>query len=89
VGGGSVRIYQLMACGYFAINHARYTVYSECVYRTQKQARAAMPAFFKFMTTAKKVGDTMVMNKKDVRILIHPLKLVNNKTKTQEVKRNG
>ena len=74
-----MKVYQLMACGYFAINHARYTVYSEKVYHSQKQARAAMPAFFKFMTTAKKVGDTMVMNKKDMRILIHPLELVNNK----------
>jgi len=74
-----MKIYQLMACGYFAINHARYTVYSEKVYHSQKTARAAIPAFFKFMTTAKKGGDTMVMNKSDLRILIHPLELVNNK----------
>jgi len=74
-----MKIYQLMACGYFAINHARYTVYSEKVYRSQKTARAAMPAFYKDMTTAKKASDTMVMNKSDLRILIHPLELVNNK----------
>jgi len=74
-----MRVYQLMACGYFAINHARYTVYSEKVYRSQKQARAAIPKFHEFMTTAKRIGDTMVMNKKDLRILIHPLMLVNNK----------
>ena len=74
-----MKVYQLMACGYFAINHGRYTVYSDKVYHSQKQARAAMPAFYKNMTTAKKVGDTMVMNKSDLRILIHPLELVNNK----------
>jgi len=82
-----MKVYQLMACGYFAINHARYTAYSKEVYRSQKQARAAMPAFYKEMTTAKIVGDTMVMNKQDLRILIHPLKLVNNKTKTKENKK--
>lgn len=79
-----MKIYQLMACGYFAINHARYTVYSKECYRSQKQARAAIPAFFKFMTTAKKVGDTMVMNKSDIRILIHPLELINNEKKEKE-----
>jgi hypothetical protein len=73
-----MKIYQLMACGYFAINHARYTVYSKQVYRSQKQARVAMPDFYKDMTMAKKVGDTMVMNKADLRILIHPLELVGN-----------
>lgn len=74
-----MKVYQLMACGYFALNHARYTVYSERVYRTQKQARAAMPAFYKYMTTEKKKGDTMVMAKEGIRILLHPLELVNNK----------
>ncbi len=78
-----MKIYQLMACGYFAINHARYTTYSAEVYRSQKQARAALPAFYKYMTTAKRVGDTMIMNKKDIRILIHPLTLVDDKTKTK------
>ncbi len=76
-----MRIYQLMACGYFALNHARYTAYSAEVYRSQKQAREAMPAFYKQMTTAKKVGDTMFMAKEGIRILIHPLKLINNKNK--------
>jgi len=33
-----MKVYQLMACGYFSINHARYTVYSAEVYRNQKQA---------------------------------------------------
>ncbi len=80
-----MKIYQLMACGYFSINHARYTVYSKEVYRSQAQARAAMLAFHKQMTTAKKVGDTMVMSKEGLRILIHPLKLVDNKTKTKEI----
>ena len=84
MGSGGMKVYQLMACGYFAINHVRYTVYSEEVYRTQQQARAAMPAYFKFMTTAKKVGDTMVMAKQSLRILIHPLMLVNNKNKKGE-----
>ena len=79
-----MKVYQLMACGYFALNHARYTTYSKEVYRSQKQARAAMPAFYKYMTKAKKVGATMVMNKKDLRILIHPLKLVDNKTTKKE-----
>ena len=79
MGGSSMKIYQLMACGYFEINHARYTVHSAQCYRSQKQARAAIPAFYKQMTTAKKVGDTMVMNKTDLRILIHPLELINNK----------
>ncbi len=74
-----MRVYQLMACGYFAINHARYIVYSEKIYHSQKQARAAMPEFYEFVTTSKKIGDTMVMNKKDLRILIHPLTLINNK----------
>lgn len=78
-----MKVYQLMACGYFAINHARYTVYSEKVYHSQEQARAAMLAFYKLMTTPKKVGDTMVMNKSDLRILIHPLTLVNNKKETK------
>ena len=76
-----MKIYQLMACGYFAINHARHTVYSEECYRTQKQARAAMPAYYKYMTKAKKKGDTMVMSKEGLRILLHPLVLVNNKNK--------
>ena len=78
-----MKVYQLMACGYFALNHARYTTYSAEVYRSQAQARAAMPAFHKQMTTAKKVGDTMVMSKEGLRILIHPLTLVDNKTKTK------
>ncbi len=82
-----MRVYQLMACGYFSINHARYTVYDEEAYRSQAQARAAMPAFYKQMTTAKRVGDTMVMAKQGLRILIHPLKLVNNKTKTKEIEK--
>lgn len=82
-----MKIYQLMACGYFAINHARYTVYSEKAYRSQKQARAAIPEFYKFMTTAKKVGDTMVMSKKGLRILLHPLELINNKNKKKENKK--
>jgi len=79
MGDSGMKVYQLMACGYFAINHARYTVYSDKVYHSQKQARAAMPEFYKFVTTSKKIGDTMVMNKTDLRILIHPLTLVNNK----------
>jgi len=79
MGGGSVKVYQLMACGYFAINHGRHTVYSDKVYHSQKQARAAMPEFYKLMTATKKVGDTMVMDKTNLRILIHPLELVNNK----------
>ena len=74
-----MKVYQLMACGYFALNHARYIVYSDKVYHSQNQARAAMPEFRKFVTTSKKIGDTMVMNKSDLRILIHPLELVNNK----------
>lgn len=82
-----MKIYQLMACGYFAINHARHTVYSDKVYRSQKQARAAMPAFRKFMTTAKKVGDTMVMSEQGLRILIHPLELINNKNKKKEIEK--
>ena len=73
-----MKIYQLMACGYFEINHARYTVYSEKCYRSQKQAREAIPVFYKFVTTSKKIGDTMVMNKTDLRVLIHPLELINN-----------
>ena len=76
-----MKVYQLMACGYFALNHARYTAYSAEVYRSQKQAREAIPAFQEHMTTAKKVGDTMFMAKEGLRILIHPLKLVNNKNK--------
>lgn len=74
-----MKVYQLMACGYFALNHGRYTVYSDKVYHSQKQARAAMPKFYKLMTTEKKVGDTMVMDKTNLRILIHPLTLVSNK----------
>jgi len=74
-----MKIYQLVCCGYFAINHAHYTMYSEKCYRSQKAARAAMPAFYKEMTTAKKASDTMVMDKTNLRILIHPLELVNNK----------
>ncbi len=73
-----MKIYQLMACGYFEINHARYTVYSEKCYGSQKQAREAIPDFYKFVTTSKKIGDTMVMNKTDLRVLIHPLELINN-----------
>lgn len=79
-----MKIYQLMACGYFAINHAHHTVYSEKCYRSQQQARVAMPDFYKDMTTAKKVGDTMVMNKTDLRILIHPLELVDNKKEKEQ-----
>lgn len=82
-----MKVYQLMACGYFAINHARYTIHSKEVYRSQKQARVAMPDFESHVTTAQKVGDTMAMAKQGLRILIHPLKLVNNKIKTKEIEK--
>ena len=80
-----MKIYQLAASGFFAINHARYTAYSYECYRTPEAARAAMPAFFKQMTTPKSEGDTMVMAKESLRIVINPLNLLNNKKE----KKNG
>ncbi len=73
-----MKIYQLVACGYFEINHARYTIHSDKCYRSQKQAREAIPDFYKFVTTSKKIGDTMVMSKLNLRVLLHPLELINN-----------
>jgi len=76
-----------MACGYFEINHARYTAYSNECYYSEKAARAAMPDFYKLMTTKTDQRTTMVMSKDDLRILINPLKLIsdkNNKKKENE-----
>lgn len=74
-----MKTYQLVASGYFTINHARYMAYSHEVYRTEEAARAAIPAYFKLLTIPKKKDDTTVMAKEGLRIFINPLELVNNK----------
>jgi len=79
MGGGGMKIYQLAASGYFAINHARYTAYSHECYGDDEAARAAMPEFFKKMTTPKRKGDTMVMAKEGLRIFINSLELISDK----------
>lgn len=75
--GGSVKIYQLAVSGHYAINHARYTAYSNTAYRTEEAARAAIPEFFKTLTIPKHESDTMVMEKESLRIFIHTLELIN------------
>jgi len=82
--GRGIKVYQLIACGYFAINHARYTAHSAECYRSKKAARAAMPDFYKLMTTETEKNKTMVMAKDGLRILINPLKLISNKKKENE-----
>ena len=79
-----MKIYQLTGSGHWSLNHARYTAHSTDVYRTEKAARAAMPAFFKHLTTAKDKEDKMVLDKKGLRIFIHILNLKNNKKKEIE-----
>ena len=76
-----MKIYQLAASGHWSLNHARYTAYSTDCYRTDKEARAAMPAFFKHLTTPKRKDDGMIMDKERLRIFIHILDLKNNKKK--------
>lgn len=70
-----MRIYQLAASGYYSINHARYTAYSNDVWYTEEEARGEMRAFFKYLTTPKIKDDTMVMEKEGLRITINPLEL--------------
>jgi len=85
MGSSGIKIYQLMACGYFAINHGRYTAYSPECYRSMEAARAAMPEFYKLMTTETDKNKTMIMAKQGLRILINPLRLISNKKiKTKE-----
>jgi len=76
-----MKIYQLTASGHWSLNHARYTAYSKEAYRTEKTARAAMPAFAKELTTPKRNDDRMVLEPKGLRIFIHVLNLKNNKKK--------
>ena len=79
-----MRIYQLAASGYYSINHARYTAYSNDVWHSEEEARAHMRSFFKYMTTPKIKDDTMVMDKEGLRITINPLELKPKKKKENE-----
>ena len=74
-----MKIYQLAGTGHWSMNHARYTAYSTDVYRSDKEARAEIPAFFKYLTTPKGEEDKMVLEKKGLRIFIHILNLKNKK----------
>ncbi len=74
-----MKVYQLTGSGHWSLNHARYTAYSSDVYRTEKAARAAMPAFAVQLTTPKREGDQMVLEKKGLRVLINILDLKNKK----------
>ena len=78
-----MKIYQLAASGHWSLNHARYTAYSTDCYRTEKEAKVAMLAYFKYLTTPKRKGDEMIMDKEGLRIFIHMLDLKNNKKKGQ------
>ena len=79
-----MKIYQLAGSGYWSMNHARYTAYSTDVYRTEAAARAAIPEFFKYLTTPKRKDDGMILDKERLRIFIHILDLKNNKKKEKE-----
>ncbi len=79
-----MRIYQLAGTGHWSINHARYTAYATDVYRTEAAASAAIPAFFKHLTTPKRKDDGMVLDKKGLRIFIHILDLKNNDKKEKD-----
>lgn len=74
-----MKIYQLAAHGHWTLNHAQYTAYSTDCYRTEEEARAAMPAFAEYLTTPKREDDRMILDKKGLRIFIHILNLKNNK----------
>ena len=80
-----MKIYQLMAHGRLATFEDNYTIYSRDVYRSQKQVRAAMPAFTKLVTTPRNKYDLKVLEIKNLRVLINPLTLVNN----NKEKKNG
>lgn len=79
-----MKIYQLAASGHWSLNHARYTAYSTVVYRSEKEARAAMPAYFELLTTPKEKDDGMIMDRERLRIFIHILDLKNNKKEAKK-----
>ena len=74
-----MKLYQLIACGSLASFENNYKIYSRKVYKSQKQARAAMPEFVKLVTMPRNKHDLTVMEKKNLRVLINPLELVENK----------
>ena len=74
-----MKIYQLIACGSLASFENNYKIYSKKVYKSQKQARAAMPEFAKLVTTPKNKHSLTVLSTKNLRVLINPLELVENK----------
>ncbi len=79
-----MKIYQLAGTGHWSINHGRYTAYSTDVYRSDKEARAEIPVFFKYLTTPKSEGDGMVLEKKGLRIFINILNLKNKKKEIEK-----
>jgi len=76
-----MKVYQLAASGHWILNHARFTAYSDECYPTKEAAKEAMPEFFIQLTTPKRNGDDMILDKENLRIFIHPLELVGNKKK--------
>ena len=74
-----MKVYQLAAYGNLTVRRDPHKMYSQNLYRTEKQARAAMPEFAKLVTTPKDKNDMMVIDVKTLRIFINPLELVNNK----------
>ena len=74
-----MKLYQLVACGSLASFENNYKIYSRKVYKSQKQARAAIPEFAKLVTTPKNKHSLTVLSTKNPRVLINPLELVENK----------
>ena len=78
-----MKVYQLAAHGKMITFENTYGMHSHKVYRTEEQARAAIPGFAKLVTTPKNEQDLMVLEKKGLRISIVPLELMNKKKETK------
>ena len=73
-----MKIYQLMARGNLATFESSYKIHSQKVYRTEEQAKRAIPKFSNMVTTPKTKYDLMTLDKKGLEIKILCLNLVNN-----------
>ena len=73
-----MKIYQLMAHGNLTAFENSYKVHSKEVYKTEEQARKAMPKFSNMVTTPRTEYDLMTLDKKGLEITILCLNLVNN-----------
>jgi len=74
-----MKIYQLVAHGSLVTFNDSYKLHSKKVYKSQKQARVAVPEFKKLVTSPSNKYALTVMDKKNLRVIIVPLELVENK----------